>query len=218
MTHPTDDDLDRRTIELVTSSMPVPERGEDYGRQVWARIAPKLAEASVHRVFSFATLRPWALAASVLVLVAGAFVVGRATSRPPEAPLTADARRRILLVAVGDHLERSRMVLLEYVNAGPEEAGGAHERAWAEELVASNRLYRQTASRSGEPGVAEILDQLERVLLEIANSPAPATPEAREALRRRIDSEGILFKIEIIGARAAEKSELPAPKSAGVRS
>jgi hypothetical protein len=220
MTHPTDDELDRRTIDLVTSSFPVPERGEDYGRRVWTHLAPKLSEAPARRRTAlFAALRPFALAASVLLLVAGAFFVGRASSsRPPEGPLSADARRRILLVAVGDHLERSRMVLLEYVNATPQEAAGARERAWAEELVASNRLYRQTAARSGEPGVAEVLDQLERVLLEIANSPAPATPEAREALRRRIESEGVLFKIEIIGSRAGEQADLPAPRPAGVRS
>ena len=218
MTHSTDDQADRRTIELVTSSLLVPERGDDYGRQVWARLAPRLAATPPARAFSFAAVRPWALAASVLVLVAGAFFLGRASSRSPEAPLTADARRRILLVAVGDHLERSRMVLLEFVNTPAAQAAGARERAWAEELVASNRLYRQTAAGAGEPGVAEVLDQLERVLLEIANSPAPATPEVREALRRRIESEGVLFKIEIIGAWAGERADFPARRPAGVRS
>jgi hypothetical protein len=219
MTHLTNDEIERRTIELVTSSLIVPERGEDYGGQVWARLGPRLAQRPKGwPSLSFVALRPWALAASVLVLVAGAFFVGRASRRSPEAPLTADSQHRILLVAVGDHLERSRMVLLEYVNASPQEAAGARERAWAEELVASNRLYRQTAARSGEPGVAEVLDQLERVLLEIANGPMPATPEARDALRRRIESEGVLFKIEIIGARSGQRADRPAPRPVGVRS
>jgi hypothetical protein len=110
------------------------------------------------------------------------------------------------------------MVLLEFVNAAPREASGSRERAWAGELVASNRLYRQTAVREGEPGVADVLDQLERVLLEIANSPTQASPETHEALRRRIEEEGVLFKIEIIGARAGQRADRPAARPVGVRS
>ncbi len=110
------------------------------------------------------------------------------------------------------------MVLLEFVNTPPQEASGSRERAWAEELVASNRLYRQSAARAGEPGVADVLDQLERVLLEIANSPASVSPEAREALRRRIEAEGVLFKIEIVGAGAGERADRPAVRPASLRS
>jgi hypothetical protein len=223
MINQTDDDLDKRTIDLVRSALEVPERGEDYGRQVWDRLQPKLIRSRNDRrppVFSVGGARfaPWALAAAVLVLVAGAFFAGRATQRPREAPLSAEARRRVLLVALGDHLERSRMVLLEFVNAAPLRAAGSRERAWAGELVASNRLYRQAAVREGEPGVADVLDQLERVLLEIANSPAQASPEVHEALRRRIEEEGVLFKIEIIGTRAGQRADRPAARPAGVRS
>jgi len=154
----------------------------------------------------------------VAILVTGAFLLGRATSRPPEAPLTAEARKRILLVAVGDHLERSKIVLLEVVHAGPQDAVNPRSRALAEELVAGNRLYRQTALRSGEPGMADVLEQLERVLLEIANAPADTTPEARAALARRIESEGVLFKIEILGERAGQGAERPAARAATQRS
>ena len=216
MTQRDDEELDRRTIALVTSSLPVPERGEAYGREVWERLAPRLAAPSPSR--SVAGLRFLAAAAAVLLLVAGAFFVGRATSRPPEPSLSADAGRRILLAAVGDHLERSRRALLEYVNAGNRGGSDARERALAEELVAANRLYRQTAARSDEPGIAETLDELERILLEIANGPMTATPETRAALARRIESEGVLFKIEIIGARAGSRADRPGPQPAGVRS
>jgi hypothetical protein len=212
------DPADRKTIDLVVSALSAPERGPDYGRQVWQRLQPKLGGGRGARSTVWAALRPFAMAAAVLVLVAAAFLLGRASTRPPEAPLSAEARRRVLLVAVSDHLERSKMVLLEFVNAPPQESSGARERAWAEELVASNRLYRQSAMRSGEPGMADVLDELERVLLEIANSPDGGAPEAREALRRRIESEGILFKIEIIGARAGEGARRPAPRPAPVRS
>ena len=32
-----------QTLRLV-ESLPVPERGDDYGREVWARIGPRLVE------------------------------------------------------------------------------------------------------------------------------------------------------------------------------
>ena len=39
--------------------------------------------------------------------------------------------------------------------------------------MTESRLYRQAAVRAGEPGVASVLDELERVLIEVANSPPP---------------------------------------------
>jgi hypothetical protein len=151
MTHGNDDELDKRTIEFVRSALEAPSRGEDYGREVWNRLQPKLETHRGDRrppVFGGARLAPWAWAAAVLILVAGAFFAGRATQRPQEAALSAEARRRVLLAAVGDHLERSRMVLLEFVNAAPVQAVGAWRRG--RELVASNRLYRRRR-RQGEP-------------------------------------------------------------------
>ena len=216
MIPPTDDELDRRTIDLVTSALPVPERGQDYGREVWSRLSPALTASRSRRRFASLARSPWAAAAAVAILVTGAFFLGRATSRPPDAPVSVEARRRILLAAVGDHLERSRRALIEYVNAGPE--GAPRQRALAEDLVAASRLYRQTAARSGEPGVAEVLEEVERILLEIANGPEQPTPDARAALARRLDTEGVLFKIEIIGAHATERADVPAPRSAGLRS
>jgi hypothetical protein len=212
-----DDELDRRTIDLVTSALPVPERGEAYGREVWTRLQPALAESRSRRRSTWLAWSPWAAAAAVAILVTGAFFLGRTTSRPPEAPVSVEARRRILLAAVGDHLEKSRRALIEYVNSGSE-VDARRERAVAEDLLASSRLYRQTAASSGEPGVADVLEDVERVLLEIANGPDQPTPEARAALARRLDTEGILFKIEIIGAHATERADRPVPPSAGVRS
>jgi hypothetical protein len=212
-----DDELDRRTIDLVTSALPVPERDEAYGREVWTRLQPALAESRSRRRSRWLAWSPWAAAAAVAILVTGAFFLGRATSRPPDAPVSVEARRRILLAAVGDHLEKSRRTLIEYVNAGPE-ADARRQRAVAEDLLAGSRLYRQTAARSGEPGVADVLEEVERVLLEIANGPEQPTSETRAALARRLDTEGILFKIEIIGAHATERADVPAPRSAGVRS
>jgi hypothetical protein len=117
-------------------------------------------------------------------------------------------RERILLVAVGDHLERSQVVLLELLNADPKDpVDVSAERRSAEDLLPANRLYRQAAVRTGEPGVARVLEELERVLVEVANGPSELGPEETLALRRRIESQGVLFKVRVIGSQIRERQK-----------
>jgi hypothetical protein len=192
---------------------PVPERDEAYGRAVWRRLAPRLAEEPVPLRRRFFTPRALLRIAAAVTLVAAAFLVGRTWPRPEE-PLPAGARERILLAAVGDHLDRSQSVLLDFVNADPKAEIPDRARGRATELAADNRLFRQTASRAGDVAVASVLDDLERVLLEIAHGGGSA--EARTALRRRIDSEEVLFKVRVLDARVRARGEAP-PLAAGRR-
>ena len=194
--------------------LPVPERGESYGRELWARLRPSLASKPTAPSF-FPGWRPWVLSASLAALLAVAFLAGRVWPRGPESanPSEQLTRGRILAAAVADHLDRSQIVLLEFLHGDPAaDSSGGHETRLAEELVSANRLYRQTAARAGERGVTAVLDELERVLLEIAHSP---TPEAREALKRRIESEGTLFKVRVLRSELdrREKAATPPPAS-----
>jgi hypothetical protein len=95
------------------------------------------------------------------------------------------------------------MVLMELQNTQPAEHGkdlidfsSAQHRA--EDLLEENRLYRQTALDQGDQAMAGTLDELERVLLDIANSPDSVTPAQFESLRKRIEDRGILFKVRIV--------------------
>lgn len=78
------------------------------------------------------------------------------------------------------------------------------EQARAADLVRENRLYRQTAARTGDVAVAGVLEELERVLLEIAHAPSPISPEELESLRRRLEAESILFKVRVLGRNVRE--------------
>jgi hypothetical protein len=118
-------------------------------------------------------------------------------------------RERVLLVAVGDHLERSRMVLVELANAGAPAAGRldiSYEQKTAEDLLESNRLYRQTAATNGDVATAALLEELERVLLEIAHSPSEVSARQLEELRRQIEDRGILFKVKVFGSRVEQSA------------
>ncbi len=198
----------------------VPERGEEYGAQVWQQVRYRLPEKGESRGWR-AWLAPqrMALAGALAAVVLLAFFAGRMTKAPEKGPEVANnpqAKERVLLVAVGNHLERSQMVLVELVNAEPgkNKLDITNEQEMARDLVTANRLYRQTAAKANEPAVNEVLSELERVLVEIANGPSEIDAKQLEVLRKQIQSQGILLKVRVIGDKVREK-ERPARKNLG---
>jgi hypothetical protein len=186
-----------------------PERGDGFGADMWTRVEPRLPRRSAFR------WTPWAGGLAIAASLVLAFWLGRHTNvsapaspAPMQAPTQAEVRERILLVAVGDHLERSQMVLLEVVNA-PEGEGAdlSSSQRSAEELASTNRLYRQAAVRAGEPAMASVLEDLERVLVEIAHSPSPSSSAEVGRLRQRIEAKGLLLKVRVIGSQVREKEK-----------
>jgi hypothetical protein len=210
-------------VLAAVDAAPIPERDEFYGARVWRQIEPRLPERRSLGWRAWLAPRRWVPAVAVAALVVLAFVIGRFWPRPQPEPSNASisqlVRERILLVAVGNHLDRSQMLLLELVNAGPAKDGStpvdiSSERTRAEDLVSSNRLYRQTALRSGnssDKAVASLLDELEPVLLEIAHSPSEMTPQQFENIRKRIEDRGLLFRVRVVGSdvREREKESVP---------
>ena len=206
---------------------PVPERGGAYGAEVWQKLEPRLGSRPGRSPgfdwSAWLAPRRLVLVGAMAALLVAAFLAGRITRL--QGPVTgapngtdiagaAQGRDRILLVAVGDHLERSQMVLVELVNAKPGAALDiSAEQHRAKDLVAANRLYRQTAQRAGETGVASVLDELERVLVEIANSPSKITSPQLAELRKRIESRGILFKIRVVGTDVRERQKTGAQQA-----
>ncbi len=191
---------------------PVPERARDYEDQVWSRLAPKLGARANSGVAGRARWWAWIPAGAVAALVImAAFLAGRwsqppvvAKVTPPAAESQQTVRERVLVVAVGDHLERSQMVIAELVNANPKEKLDS-ERGMAESLVGANRLYRQTATMAGDTSTASLLEDIERVLLEIAHSPDSATTGEVSRLRERVQQQGLLFRIRVVETQLKQK-------------
>lgn len=196
----------QRVLNTV-DSFPVPERAADYEDRVWASIEGRVR---AKRRLAW-RLRPWLAAAAMAVMVVSAFLAGRAWRQPaPVRVADGGVRERVLLVAVGDHLERSQTVLAELANAGTPtgKLDISYERQAAEDLVESNRLYRQTASASGDVATESLLDELEPVLLEIAHSPTELSAGELKSLRSQIEDRGILFKVKVFGTRVAQSNSL----------
>ncbi len=201
-----------RMLQLA-SDQPVPEPHDDYGARVWGHIQPKLDENEPTDRFrrwldallgSLLPPRRLMASAALVALVAIAFTAGRywpSQSVIDEQLSSAAGRERILLVTVAEHLERSEMLLIELANA-PQDGSLdlSRELLLAAELLPANRLYRQAASRAEQPGIAEVLDDLERLLLDIAHS-GELAGDGLDQLQDRIRSSGTLFRVQIVGSR-----------------
>lgn len=207
----------------VVDEHPVPDPGEGYGREVWRRLRPHLAEPPARRGV-VETLRVWllppprwAVAAAVAGLVAVAFLAGRYTSvpgSPAAAGITAAGREQMLLLEVGDHLERSERLLLEVANLPEERAVDlSYEQRNAAELVSSNRLYRQLSQSQGREDLAAVLDELERILLELAHGPGEITAPDVEYIRERTDE--MLMKLQLTSSRLRQERTAPPPAASG---
>jgi hypothetical protein len=202
----------------VVDSLPVPVRGEEYGAEVWRRIEGRLP--SRRRWWSLEGSWRWAGAAAALAsLVVVAFLAGRMfprvhpkASAPAETLADKQGGERVLLVAVGDLLERSQLVLIELNHATPTaRVDISAEQERAADLASENRLYRQTALKTGDTTMAGVLDDLERVLVDISHEPSQMAPAELENLQHRMESAGILFKIRVLGTNVKQKQEAAGP-------
>lgn len=206
---------------LSAIDFPVPERAADYEAQLWSTLRPHLAETEPRQASIWASLwqpKRWAVAGAVAVIVLAAFLAGRFSTHSPQpgtgttladlqAPSGANSSDRVLMVAVGDHLDRTQMVLVELINTRAEgKVDISSERDLAQNLVNENRLYRQTAQHDKDPEIAGVLDQVERVLIDIAHKPDSVSAGELQDLQKRIESQGVLFKVRVIDSKVKARS------------
>jgi hypothetical protein len=200
-------------VLTLVDQLPVPERNDAYGDEVWTRLRWKLSSNRRRGVYG------WMSVAAALVMAFAGGILWHARMQQSAKPLTIVAQNthapaaqpaaiasvskdRLLFVVVGDHLDSSERMLLEISNADaqhPLDVASQSKRAG--ELVASNRIYRQTATRRGETRIASLLSDLEPVLVELSHAGPTLSPDEIAALQKRIDSKGLLFKVRVVSAQ-----------------
>jgi hypothetical protein len=210
------DEFGQLRATLSAIDLPIPERSADYEAQLWSTLHPRLEQSEAPRRSTWAALlqpRRWAVAGALAAIVLTAFLAGRYTGRekPGEKPPIIagnNGNDRVLMVAVGDHLDRTQMILVELTNTRAEgKVDISAERDMAQSLVNENRLYRQTAQRDKDPEIAGVLDQVERVLIDIAHRPDSVSGKELEALQQQIESQGVLFKVRVIESKVKARSK-----------
>lgn len=151
----------------------------------------------------------WSVAAAAVLAVGilGA-LVGRTT--PPVPDETArrvetipdapgSARRATWLESqTSRHLERTQLLLRSIRNTQAESAIDLHyERALSRELVIRNRLLRRRAEQQDDAAAADVLVQVEPLLLDIANMPDHAAAGDIAALQSLIRTQGIIAALRL---------------------
>ena len=213
-----------RVLALIDDA-PVPDRPETYGSEVWNRLRWKLGRERRNR------RRTWISALAAAAVLAVVFFAGQlwharqlastqttqvaaAQSRPaatqqaaaqPAATSSAQQNQRVLVLVVGDHLDSSERMLVELANADPKKGFDVTAQSrQAGELVASNRIYRQTASRRGETQIASLLSDIEPLLVELSHAHGTLTREELTSMQHRIESKGLLFKVRVVSAQMSD--------------
>ena len=204
------------TLQLVPVS-DVPARDDSYPMEVWQRLRGHLPERNPPWWQAWFAWTPATALAGVAVLVLTAFVAGRMWPGPAPVVVTAlpsidaAASDRVRLAATGDHLEQSERVLLDLVNAQGDRVDLSDQQVWAADLIDSNRLYRDAATLAGDFFVANVLDDLERSLLDVVHGPSKVTPAQLDDVRTRVDAAALLFKVRVLADELHERESAPVP-------
>jgi len=212
----------KRVLAAVDSA-PAPEIADGFERQVWARLQPELGDTRDRWATRWG-LSPahLAWAAGIVLVVAAAFFAGRVTQHGPvtapteTASSVAGLRERVLLADLGDHLDRSQMMLIELVSAdAAADLELPSERVRAQELVADNRLYRQAATANGNAALAAVLDDLEQVLVDVAAGPDTLAAADLMEVRQRIENKGLLLKVRVLSSEIQNRQKTEIRARAG---
>lgn len=187
-----------------------PARGREYGAQVWQSIQGSLRPYEPKRKRSFLRWPQFAYAAVCLLFLAGAFLAGRMWEHAHSKSLVAgnpqQTKERVVLFVLDNHLDRSERLLVQLNHAGGEgENADFPLKAEARQLLSDNQLYRQSAAQSNDPLLNAALDHLERVLLEVANSPDQLSSADIARIQQEMNTQGLLFQIRVLRTKVSEQ-------------
>ena len=204
----------KRSLDAIKPE-DVPQRGPEYGDYVWQALRPQLIPYEKKTV----GWRGWSwwktatAATACLALMTAAFIGGRyweqRKTNQPEVAGNVQPQQRVVVVVLTDHLDRTERLLVQLNHADPgDRAENVQLQSEARELLASNRLYRVSASKEGDPALAGALDRLERVLVEIAND-QHLTAADLDRVRKDMNTSGILFEVRVLLARKPNQESGP---------
>jgi hypothetical protein len=211
----------QESLALVSSAdVPAPRFG--FEQRIWQQVSRALPRPQPR--WSGRQAGPvlaWAALVTLIAFVGYKWTADSGVT-PSSAPavrvsVNADAlRERVLLGALDQHFDQTETLLVELLNA-PAQADDAlaYERATADDLVSSGRLYRETAYQTGQRQVAGVLEDLESVLIEVARSPDAVQPGEVDAWRAQIEDHGLLFKVRAVTQEIRERQDQLAPASKG---
>jgi hypothetical protein len=173
-----------------------------------ARLEAVVARERAQPAPAFRSGVPWLAMAALLTLVTiGLIVAARTGPAPFDAPDTPglaqveQATETAVLAAVGQqHLERSRLVVLGLAGRDADETMPAewhYERELASRLLDDTRLYRLAAERDGLAAMADVMRDLEFVLLQTSLTEGQERSDLSQ-IQRAIRKRDLLQKMDVV--------------------
>lgn len=121
---------------------------------------------------------------------------GEQFASTPERIRSADAETMTAM-----HFEKAETLLLGFRNVRLDEPGTAnrlsYERKRAQQLVNQNMMLRREADAVGDVQIASLLENLEPILLDIANLPDKPDPDAVRVIRERAERKNIVALLRV---------------------
>jgi hypothetical protein len=122
----------------------------------------------------------------------------RATPSTPDDAPGAPRRATRLESQTSRHLERAQLLLRSVRNTQAVSAAELrYERTLSRELVIRNRLLRRRAEQQRDAAAADVLVQVEPLLVDIANLPDHAAGGDIAALQSLIRTHGIIAELRL---------------------
>ena len=99
------------------------------------------------------------------------------------------------------HFENAETLLLAFRNVRLDEPATAtqlsYERKRAQQLVNQNTMLRREADAVGDVQIASLLENLEPILLDIANLPDQPDADAVRVIRERVERKNIVALLRV---------------------
>lgn len=108
----------------------------------------------------------------------------------PEPVRSADAETMTAM-----HFETSERLLLAFKNVRLDEVN--YERKRAKQLVLQNMLLKREADAAGDVQISSLLENLEPILIDIANLPDKPDENAVRAIRERVERKNIVGLLRV---------------------
>lgn len=194
-------------------ALAVPERDENYGEQMWARVEAALPPRSAKRGWAatFAAGRLLAYAGGCAALALGAFYLGRVWEQRHSAPIVAQhapaapqaQQPKVVVVLLGDHLDRSERLLVElkHTDSDTDRADLEPLKNEARSLLAANHVFRADVQDENDPALAQTLGRLDNLLTEIASQPDGLDAAQAARIRHKMNAEGLLFEVRVLRSK-----------------
>lgn len=203
------DDLHAIGRALAARPVVAAPAGDDWSGFM-ARLASATTEAA-HAPGSLRWSRAGLAAAAALLAITMAGVMFTMRSRPPAPPVPAVSTQPLpaplarpddagFEALSEEHFERSKLVVLGLAAKDPSRTASAdwvYERELAARLLTDTRMYRMAAEDRGLRSIAEVMSDLELVLLQASFTDA-RDPAALGQVQRLIRKRDLVEKLDAV--------------------